>query len=91
MRGGLLGLLDAMASLSFAAQSQVVRETILRTVAGISPEAAGGVGAFGVQIAVARNPKVSVNILELIARTGRYRIFPIIGSSLMLCGVGAGG
>ncbi|MBB5234722.1 choline dehydrogenase-like flavoprotein [Deinococcus budaensis] len=46
VRGGLLGLLDAMASLSFAAQSQAVREAILRTVAGLSPEAAGGVGAL---------------------------------------------
>lgn len=45
-RAGLLGLLDAMAQLSFHAQSQTVRETILRTVAGIAPEAAAGVGAL---------------------------------------------
>ena len=45
-RSGLLGLLDALASLSFAPQSQVVRETMLRTLAGISPETAAGVGAL---------------------------------------------
>jgi len=45
-RAGLLGLLDALASLSFAAQSQAVRETLLRTVSGIAPEAAAGLGAL---------------------------------------------
>ncbi|SEJ52860.1 Choline dehydrogenase [Deinococcus reticulitermitis] len=45
-RRGLLSLLGAMSALSFAEQSQAVRETVLRTVAGLSPEAAGGVGAL---------------------------------------------
>ncbi|WP_291426939.1 GMC family oxidoreductase [Deinococcus sp.] len=45
-RAGLLGLLDAMAQLSFHAQSQAVRETLVRTVAGIAPEAAAGIGAL---------------------------------------------
>ncbi|WP_102128521.1 FAD-dependent oxidoreductase [Deinococcus planocerae] len=45
-RAGLLSLLDTLSLLSFAHQTQAVRETMLRTVAAISPEAAGGVGAL---------------------------------------------
>ncbi|MFC5847373.1 GMC family oxidoreductase N-terminal domain-containing protein [Deinococcus petrolearius] len=64
-RAGLLGLLDALASLGFAHHSQAVRETLLRTVAAISPETAGGVGAlrqltllfsYGLTDAGGRNP-----------------------------------
>lgn len=45
-RAGLLSLLDALALLSFAPQGQAVRESLLRTISGLSPEAAAGIGAL---------------------------------------------
>jgi len=64
-RAGLLSLMDALTLLSFSTQTQAVREAMIRTVAAISPEAAGGIGAmrqltllfsYGLTDADGRNP-----------------------------------